>query len=40
MISGNSGIDFQLLWNKIYDKELYRNVRMRISGKFFWTNAG
>lgn len=34
MISGNSGIDFQLLWNKIYDKELYRNVRMQITEKF------
>lgn len=34
MISGNSGIDFQLLWNKIYDKELYRNVRMRITENF------
>ena len=34
MVSGRCGIDFTLLWNKIYKKELYQNVRMKITEYF------
>lgn len=34
MLGGTYGIDFTLLWNKIYSKKLYRNVRVRIT-KYF-----
>lgn len=34
MVSGSHGIDFTVLWNKIYRKDLYQHVRMRITEKF------
>lgn len=34
LLGGTYGIDFTLLWNKIYAKELYRNARVRIT-KYF-----
>lgn len=34
MVSGNSGIDFTVLWNKIYSKELFQNVRVKITDYF------
>lgn len=37
LVSGKHGIDFTVLWNKIYKKELYNNIRVEstneISGK-------
>lgn len=34
LLGGTYGMDFTLLWNKIYKKELYRNARVRITEYF------